>query len=447
MSTLAATAHQLPYPAQSAPAAPTIPAALARARWSLAFVGLLGYLVVEYTRLTAMYPVLAYVPPGKVTVGLALLGFLLSPMRLGARARESHILDRAVFAFVLAGLASAAFAASQERAWEYFAHIVRWAIIYLLISRVVSNTWRLRIMFFLFMLLHLKLSQWVIRSYFYEVSLGTDEMVLAVHGVGAGSTGFFSNGSDFGVAMCVAWPIAVSLLFARPKGWWKLLLLAVSVLAPLAALLCGSRGAVVGAAAVALVAWVRSSRKLVAACLATMLLMGGAMFYSEASKERMRSAWEWENDKTASARVRLWKDGVRMFAEHPLLGVGPGNFSATRRSQNLSETVTHSIYFEALAEYGLAGSLPIALAVFAFFLLNARTRRQLLAREVDATCHFEYCLSYGLDLAMIGYLVSGAFASVLLYPHLWILAAFAAGLNAASRVPPALVEAPQGIRP
>jgi O-antigen ligase len=124
-----------------------------------------------------------------------------------------------------------------------------------------------------------------------------------------------------------------------------------------------------------------------------------------------------------------------MFTEHPIFGVGPGNFATTRASQGLSGTVTHSIYFEVLAEYGLVGSLCVILVVFTFFLLNARTRRQLEAREKDVQHSFEYCLSYGLDLAMVGYLVSGAFAAVLLYPHLWILAAFAVGLNAASRQP------------
>ncbi|MGH9602168.1 MAG: O-antigen ligase family protein, partial [Terriglobales bacterium] len=148
-------------------------------------------------------------------------------------------------------------------------------------------------------------------------------------------------------------------------------------------------------------------------------------------------------DKTANARVNLWKHSLRMFVEHPILGVGPGNFSATRASQNLSETVAHSIYFEVLAEYGLAGTLSVALTVFAFFLLNAQTRRQLLARETEAQRRFEYCLSYGLDLAMVGFLMSGAFASVLLYPHLWILAAFAVGLNGASRQPAAPVDASQ----
>ncbi len=442
MSSLA-TANQFSYPAHSAVATPTISPTLVKARWSLAFVGILGYVFVEYTRLAAMFPPLQYLHLGKVAVAIALGGLILSPVRLGRRAGESRLLDRCVWCFALVALASAAFATSKDLAVEYVGYFARWAIIYLVISRVVSNTWRLRGFLFLLLLLNLKLAQFVIRSYFFEVSLGRDEMNLAMLGVGAGSTGFFSNSADFGVAMCVIWPIAASLLFAKPKGWWRLLLLAGAVLFPLAALLCGSRGAVLGAAAVALAAWVRSSRKLVAACLAMLFVLGVVMFYPEASKERMRSAWNWEKDKTASARVHLWKFGLTLFAEHPILGVGPGNFPVARGVQNLSETVAHSTYVETLSEYGLAGALTVALAVFAFFLLNARTRRQLLVQDKEVTKRFEYCLSYGLDLAMIGYLVSGAFVSVLTYPHLWLLMALGVGLNAASRPPAAPADAPQ----
>lgn len=45
-------------------------------------------------------------------------------------------------------------------------------------------------------------------------------------------------------------------------------------------------------------------------------------------------------------------------------------------------------------------------------------------------------MTRGLDLAMIGYLVSGAFATLFYFPHMWVLVGFAIGLHvAASRNP------------
>jgi len=61
--------------------------------------------------------------------------------------------------------------------------------------------------------------------------------------------------------------------------------------------------------------------------------------------------------------------------------------------------------------------------------VNALTRRRMLAQDkVAGRRTFEYCLAQGLDLALVGYMASGAFVSILNYPHLWILAGLSVGL-------------------
>ncbi len=49
---------------------------------------------------------------------------------------------------------------------------------------------------------------------------------------------------------------------------------------------------------------------------------------------------------------------------------------------------------------------------------------------------FEYCLPLGLDLALVGYLASGAFLSVLFYPHLWILLGLSVAANTTANKQP-----------
>jgi len=56
-------------------------------------------------------------------------------------------------------------------------------------------------------------------------------------------------------------------------------------------------------------------------------------------------------------------------------------------------------------------------------------RQALKKAGKDSRC-WEMCLANGLQLAMIGYLVSGAFVSVFWYPHIWVLSGLAMGLNA-----------------
>jgi O-antigen ligase len=135
----------------------------------------------------------------------------------------------------------------------------------------------------------------------------------------------------------------------------------------------------------------------------------------------------------------LWEAGLGMWAANPLFGVGPGNFGATIHSQysylrttsGILASAAHSLYIETIAELGLAGALPVFALVFLFLRLNARTRKLALASDAAGRRSFEYCLASGLDLAMMGYLVSGAFLSVLYYPHLWVLLGLSVGTHTA----------------
>jgi len=405
-----------------------------QARWNLAFVAILGYALVEYTRLPAMYPILQPLQLGKVVTVLSLLGLLFAP-RVRARnpAGVRHI-DAVLVLFVLACLLSVFAADSVAAFWKGIQDVLLYALIYFLIGRIVSNPWRMRVFLFFWLLLNFKLAQFVIRSYGHYRSMGISEDLLA-RGTGAGSTGFFANGADFGVAMCIAWPVGTLLLFAHLKRWQRVALWIHSVTCLLAILLCSSRGAIVGAVAIVLVGVLRRPKKLAPILMLLMLLVGVGLVMPGGNKDRLRLALNWEQDPNAMSRITLWKAGLRMFADHPLTGVGLGNFPYTyARTYAGSEIRTrewacHSLYIQALSELGLLGVIPLVLLVLSLFRLNRQTRKHLLAISAEAHRSYEYCLAAGLDLALVGYLVSGAFVSVLFYPHLWILLGLSVGLS------------------
>ncbi len=411
----------------------------AELRWDLAFLGLLMYLLVEYTRLGAMFPTLGLLNVGKLAVGISAVGFLLSRRLGGGEQSGARAIDLGLVFFLLANFLSACFARYQESAWDGFVDLLRWVVIYFLISRTLTSRWQLRIFALLFLILNLKLAQFTIRSYFAERAFGWSEEFLAGHGVGAGSTGFFANGNDLGVAMCVAWPIAWSLFFAERKKVWRVMLL-VSFLAFIGAtLLCGSRGAVVGAGVTAIAALAKKPQRIAALMMALVLMIGIVLVLPRASQERMRSGWYWEQDVTASYRVMLWKAGLRMFADHPIIGVGPHGFADTRvddyagsdPNPKPKRSAAHSIYIEVLSEAGLLGTVPLLVVWVLLLRLNARTRKGLVFWAPAGRRSFEYCLALGLDLALVGYLVSGAFTPVFYYPHLWVILGWSVALHSA----------------
>jgi O-antigen ligase len=404
-------------------------------RWDLAFFGVMLYVLVEYSRLPAMYPVLGVFQLGKVAGISAFLGYLLSNASNNPARRSIGHID-AIFAWILFGtLASALTAEFSGLAFGGAFEALTWFLIYFIISRVVNSEWRLRGIVLLFLLLNLKLGQFVIRGYAQGSAAASDQLVFISNGVGGGSTGFFANSADLGVAMCVAWPIAIGLLFARPKFFTRLAAWASTFACLGAILLCGSRGAVVGAAAVGLGAWVKTPKKLIAMFMVILLTAGIYLVLPDSSKERFQSAETPESDLTAHHRLELWKAGLRMFSDYPIFGVGVHNFRWVRyyhypiSVNGWIPSVPHSSYITGISELGLVGFTPFLLLWFCYFRLNSKTRKILIRAGPEERRSYEYCLSVGLDLAMIGYMVSGAFVSVLWYPHIFVMTGLAAATH------------------
>ncbi len=121
-------------------------------------------------------------------------------------------------------------------------------------------------------------------------------------------------------------PLRCRVLAARPKFWTRMVALGGTFACLGAILLCGSRGAVVGAAAVTLGAWVKTPKKVIAMFMAVLIVAGIYLVLPQASTERFRSAEHPETDETAHHRLELWKAGMRMFADNPIFGVGINNY-------------------------------------------------------------------------------------------------------------------------
>jgi putative inorganic carbon (hco3(-)) transporter len=411
--------------------------------WTLAYVAILGYVLVQYSRVQEMYPILQPLHLAKVLVVLCAAGLFASP-RIRVEDRFSRRFDRALLVFILGVFASAVFAQFSERAWPGFFDALTWAVTAYLVSRILVSAQRLRIFVFLILLLNFKLAQFVVRYYFYLRSIGRDQKWLATQGVGAG-TDFFGNSADLGLAMVVALALAASLLFGERKKSIRLMLWACAGAFFAAILLCGSRGALVGAAAVALTAWRRSPKRVAGVAILILLSIGTYAFLPDGMKAKMNSAWDWQDDPTAFHRTLLWKAGLQMFFEHPVFGVGVANYGRVyfinypnyieeeprERWFPRAEWVPHSTYIQTLSELGLAGAIPLLMLGIVFFGVNAHTRRHLKAVGLADRSSFEYRLVMGLDLAMVGYLVSGAFIAVLYYPHFWLLLGLSVALNTA----------------
>jgi len=253
---------------------------------------------------------------------------------------------------------------------------------------------------------------------------------LALRYRGGGAGGYFlGDENDFSLALNIALPLAVYLFRQAPTtrrriGW------GVGIGAMVIAIVfSSSRGGFVGLVAIGLY-WAITSRKKGEA-LGTVVL-AGILVLAIAPPEYWTRIQTITSTEEGSAQERryYWAAARREFMTSPIWGVGGGNFGVLLpdyadefpedKRPNQWGRATHSLYFQILAEFGLLGVSLIG----GILVLSYRDLRHIrtLARKGRCSRSIEQ-LAECLQLSWVGFLVSGAFISVLSYPHLYYLTA------------------------
>ena len=101
---------------------------------------------------------------------------------------------------------------------------------------------------------------------------------------------------------------------------------------------------------------------------------------------RVKLGWaKFVEELTPAGRLGYWQAGLRMAGDHPLLGVGPGNYpsrSLEYRKTGIARDAEarndpHSVYVGILAELGIAGAACLAAVLFGVIRAVWRLRDRL----------------------------------------------------------------------
>ncbi|MGX6450048.1 O-antigen ligase family protein, partial [Patulibacter sp. S7RM1-6] len=173
------------------------------------------------------------------------------------------------------------------------------------------------------------------------------------------------------------------------RRWRPALLAAVPVLL-YGLVATQSRGGIVAAAVAVLAAIVllRGHRRRVLAGVAIALVLLGAFLVAQPrAVERLT-----QDDTTGTGRTDIWRVAARVAADHPLLGVGSGNFvvvqpsyadavGALDRPGMIVDTplVAHDVWLQALAENGVVGLGLLAAAFLGGVAASLAAARRLAA--------------------------------------------------------------------
>ncbi len=139
--------------------------------------------------------------------------------------------------------------------------------------------------------------------------------------------------------------------------------------------------------------------------------------------DRMDSIMNGEEDQTGSreARLRLFNQGLQVFADNPLTGVGAGQFKNYNDPTVTQEKwrVTHDVWLQVASELGLFGLLTFGFLVVRSYGATLTSIRLLRRRRrgppVPVTDSERVILDQnakGMLAAMVGWTVCSMFASV-----------------------------------
>ncbi|QWV91843.1 O-antigen ligase family protein [Geomonas oryzisoli] len=388
-------------------------------RQDLLFWAVNLYLFFEYIRPQTLYPVLDVMPYAAVAIVVSMLLLVLTKKNFvrNPAGKLFFLLLVVIFSSSIMGL-------STETSLSKIYIVISWFLVYLLIANAFDTEDSFLLMMLVFLVYNFKMAQFAFRGW---ASIGFG---FGKDGTGGGP-GWFANSGEFGIEMCIFFSLSAYFFLSLRKGWprWKQWFFGLFPAAALAGIISSSsRGAVLGALSVVCLMLFQSSRKWRALFLVALLVV---VAYSVVPAEQLGRFSAVGTDATSINRMARWDKGLEMVKMYPFLGVGYANWAAAdMRFFGGNGDLCHNIFIECASELGYLGLAAFLSLVFITFKNNHDTRKMVKGTEDSA---FITGMAHGLDCALVGYLVTGFFVTVMYYPYFWVNLGMTVALNSAAR--------------
>ena len=307
---------------------------------------------------------------------------------------------------------------------------------------------------FLFLLVQLvrdaRQTRVVIRVFTLSASIGaTWALVAFLQGDITRAAGPIEEPVDFGFLLATTLPLA-GYLIVRDRGWRPVWIACAAVMtAAMFATL--SRGAVLGLIALAI--WAAATRKipLKAVAAGTLSVIGvlavGFALWGSLIHERLHEK-SYVAGKNVETRQAFWYAAEQIAFDHPLTGVGPGQFGPAAGGYVLNapivikNPVVHDSYLEVLVDAGIFAAL-----CFMAYLILIWVRLGQTARAARCAGDKElWRLAVTIQSALIVCMTSAVFLSQQLAIPFWFLGGLGTIVGCLAPAS-AQAEAPEPARP
>jgi len=365
----------------------------------LAYFGLILFMIVYFARPEDWVPGLASVPLARITGLLILLALTFSFSQIRWHMPQEVIfLALLVVQLWLAALFSPVWRGGAVNLMLDFTKVLPLVIV---IYAAVRSMKRLRSIIFV---------QAASISIIAIVSI-LDRHISAGRLQGALST-IYGDPNDLALAIDLSLPLCLILALTTVSRWKKITWTIAMLAMIYAVALTASRAGAIALAVAAVVCLWRlgvGSRRfylllLVPVALIAFWLLSGNVLrerFNQTSIESSPSGQATAASGSAQQRKELFMQSLRVTVQHPLFGVGPGNFVVVSGVWH----VTHNTFTQLSAEGGLP-ALVLYVLVFWYGLANLRHLRKyrMIGKEIRL-------FSMALEASLSAFLVGSLFLS------------------------------------
>lgn len=396
-----------------------------------AYVALVLFSLIYFSRPEDWFPGLAHVPLAKIAGILAICAMAFSLPQVRRRMpREIFFLMFLIAQLFVASLMSPVWRGGAFQLTLNFAKVL---IIVFVIAATVNTVQRLRV---------LVLIQAISVSAIAAVAMYKSHLVF---GRLEGSLGaYYTDPNDMALVIIISLPLCLALMFLTGNRFLKMVW-SISIATMIYAIfLTGSRGgffALLVVAAVCLWQFAVKGRRRYLLMLAPLAVVVLLYFSGGMLVGRLKGTFDVNDDTAASydsaqARQELLWRSIEITLEHPLFGVGPGNFNQVSGQWR----TTHNSVTLMSSEGGLP-ALLLYVAILWCGFENLRLTTKLARGRPELRL-----LAGALLASLAGYAVGSLFLSMAYLYFPYILVGYTTALFAIARKSPVKSREPESAR-
>jgi O-antigen ligase len=241
---------------------------------------------------------------------------------------------------------------------------------------------------------------------------------VPVYGLGYRPGWVAGDPNLFSASALVVLPLMLAPTIHAVRKWQRVGIVGCLGVTLFALLLAASRGGFIGLVCMLLWRLRDARRRFLAFAISTLLLLL-CLASPYSPLERLLKPTASDIDST-NIRLQLWTASGKMFADHPVFGVGLWNFHKylhryLPRGADFEALVPHNTYVEVAVELGGFGLLIFA-GVLALSLWNLERMRRAAAAAKDS---YFSALSSSLSDGLVGFGVAAIFLSALHAKVFW----------------------------